>query len=401
MGKGPPHMRVLICVGSMNTLTGGPPKVVSGHALELAKSGHSVEILTLDDCKADRSDCADWDRLQTAGVLVHFAQQNAPRALGCSIQADIFAHKNVRRFDIVHIHGVWTHFCARTSCVARKAKVPYLVSPHGMLDRWSLQKARVKKFVSRFFLGTEAMLRGAAALQYGTTSEAEQARDLKLPGRSVIIPNGFDPSAFVRQPGKENSDLLRTFPELKDAFPVVLFFSRMHPKKGLDLLLESFARASSRFPQARLLIAAIPQDDAYLRFVRDRAAQPDLARKCFVTTDYVGAHGRTAINTADIYTLPSYQEGFSMSLVEALAYGLPSVISDRCHMDVLQGEGAAYVVPPTVDAFEEAFLRIFSLSPAELARMGDLGRKFATDRYSWARIVADLAAVYRDSVGVQ
>jgi glycosyltransferase involved in cell wall biosynthesis len=310
-----------------------------------------------------------------------------------------FVRAHIAEVDIVHLHGTWAHCLAATARIARRAGVPYVVAPHGMLDRWSRRRSQLKKAIWSWLVGTRRMLRHAAGLQFGTREEADEAADLRLRCPVFLIPNGIDPGRFLRNPGEGVEQLHEEFPGLRGRSPVVLFFSRLHPKKGVDLLMEAFARVATEFPNAGLLVAAIPEDPECKRRAIQRSQQSDLAGRAFVTTEYVGERGRIAINAADVFALPSHQEGFSVALLEALAYGLPALITDRCHMPEVGRVGAGLVVPATVDGLTEGLRDLLSRGPGELARMGQQGRRWVRTDYSWPGLVERLVDVYGQLVG--
>jgi glycosyltransferase involved in cell wall biosynthesis len=183
-------------------------------------------------------------------------------------------------------------------------------------------------------------------------------------------------------------------PGLRGRAPIFLFFSRFHPKKGLDIFLDAFARVAVDFPGAALLAAGIPEDHDYLARLQRRAAAPDLCGRAFFTTALTGNVGRIVFDAANVFILPSHEEGFSMALLEAMAFALPVLISDRCHMDGVATRGAGVVVPPTIDGIERGLRDLLGRDDATLSAMGKAGRAWVEAELSWHSVSRQLEQLY-------
>ena len=389
-------MRVLHLCSGMHPRDGGPPRVVEGHALALAKAGVSVEIATIAAPEDEADVRAAWPALAAAGIPLHIFAISPPRAITRSSALNRFLKGQLHRFDLLHIHAIWETGLADAAAIFRNAGKPTVITAHGMLDRWQLKRSALKKSLAQRFLGTGAMLHGADALLYGSEEEASEAVALGLPGRAVIVPNGVtlgekdgDPVAGER--------LRDRFPELREWDRTVLFFSRLHPKKGLDLLVEAFGRVHRDFPGAGLLCAAIAQDQAYAATIRSRIADLQPANIVLVA-DPQGLTAQEAFAVADIFCLPSHQEGFSMAILEAAAAGLPELITDKCHIPEIARVGAGLVVPDTVDAIEAGLRELLAMDSASLAAMGRRGTQLIADRFTWGRVAERLIVAYGEVI---
>lgn len=390
-------LRVLLLIGGMDPREGGPPRVVYGSACALAHAGVAVEIAAAGPRDTLAASRAAWPLLAELGIPLHLFPQTGPFALGYSAELDRFLEREAARFDAVHIHGIWQLALPRGARHARGAGVRTFVSPHGMLDVWQLERSRLRKALALRWLGTGAMLKEADALLYGTRHEADEARRLHLPPPALVVPNGVDPQPLPERAAVE-ARLHSRFPQMREWSRAVLFFSRLHQKKGLDLLVEAFARIRERYPDAGLLAAAIPQDAAYEAMVRARIDELGNERIVLVT-DLVGPEAREVLAAADIFALPSHQEGLSIAILEAMAAGLPVLITSECHLDELEARGAGKVVPDTVEGLTEGLEALLALERSELAAMGRRGAEIVAAEYTWAHIADQLAALYAGRVG--
>lgn len=387
-------MRIAILTNDLHPSRGGPPRVVLGHALELSRRGLSPEVFATFGPGEEDATRSGWPELTQAEIPLHLFPRTGYGPLGRSPALSAHFAKHIADFDVLHLHGTWEQCVASAASHAHRASVPYAVSPHGMLDRYSRSQSRLKKWVAWNLFGTGRMLKQANGAMFGTQEEQDEASDLGLHYQPFIIPNGIHLDEFSRTVGEGIEELHVSFPTLRGKHPLLLFYSRMHPKKGIDLLLEGFARVRSEFPDAGLLIAALAQDPDYEVRMRARANESDLKEQVVITTEYTGARGFIPINAADAFVLTSHQEGFSMAILEAMAYELPVLITHPCHMDEVGDAGAGEVVEASIPGVEEGLRRLLRRSPEERSNMGEKGRHWVEDHCTWERIAEQLESMY-------
>lgn len=389
--------RALLLAADMDPRQGGPPKVVYGSACALARAGVSVEIASTGPAGSADATRAAWPLLAELGIPLHVFPRAGPATLGYSPGMDRFVTREIARFDAVHVHGVWEQCFARAARRARAEGVRTFVSPHGMLDRWQLSQSRLKKQVALRLFGTGTMLSRADGVLYGTRHEADEARPLALPSPALVMPNGVEPEPLADR-AAVMAKLHARFPQMRAWSRTVLFLSRLHPKKGLDMLVEAFGEVRQAHPDAGLLAVAIPQDADYEARLRARIGELGSERIVLVT-DLVGPEARTALAAADVFCLPSHQEGLSIAILEAMGAGLPVLITTECHLDELEPRGAAKVVPDTVAGLTEGLATLLDMDRESLAAMGRRGAEIVASEYSWGRIARDLTALYSGGAG--
>jgi glycosyltransferase involved in cell wall biosynthesis len=389
-------VRVLVVTPTMDFRWGGPPRVVAGSSVALAQAGCQVEVATTGDAGDIDVLREAWPEMAELQIPVHVFPRGFPRMIGRSRELREFVKSNLDRFDLLHVHCVWETGLADAATIFRKAGKPVLVSAHGMLVPGWLRRSRVKKWIARTFFGTGAMLNRADVMLYGTQEELDLSSALRLAGRAELMPNGVTPF-HIADASAAREAVLERFPAMRDWKRTILYFSRVHHKKGLDLLVEAFARVYRDFPGSGLFAAALEQELDYEKRVRAQIAAVGDA-PILLTTEMFGPSARIVFTVADIYSLPSYDEGFSMSLVEAASAGLPLLITTGCHMPEVADDGAGVVVPVTVDGLEEGLRRLLSLDDVALAEMGRRAAEVTAARYTWESVAARLIAVYEAAV---
>lgn len=293
--------------------------------------------------------------------------------------------------DLLHIHGLWQPHCHGSAQAARRLRLPYMISAHGMLEPWALAQKKWKKQLYAAWR-ERPNLRRATVLRALTEVEAEDYRRFGLTNPIVLIPNGVEPAPAL------SPDLFwGQYPHLRQQ-PFLLFLGRLHPKKGVDLLCRAFARVRPLAPEWHLVIAG--PDSGHTQ-----ASLAALARELGVATrvTFTGLLSReqkaSALAAARCYVLPSHSEGFSMAALEALAAGVPALVTRQCHLPEVSVERCGWEAEPTVDSLEQALCAVVACSTTDLAARGARGRALVERRFRWQPIGQQLAEVYQWMLG--
>jgi glycosyltransferase involved in cell wall biosynthesis len=295
----------------------------------------------------------------------------------------------VRGAEVVHMHGLWQGHTRRGARTARTARVPYLITAHGMADPWALRHKYWKKRAYTALVEGKN-LRRAWCLHALSRPEIGHLRALAPRTPVAFIPNGVDLRPFDGLPAR--SALESEFPALAGKF-VLLFFGRLHVKKGLDLLARALARVKDDFPDLHVLLAG--NDDGALKPFLDQIEADGLSARVTWVGHVSGERARWVWGAADAFILPSYSEGFSMAVLEALASRLPAVITSACHFPELAGASGAIVVEPSAEDVTRGLRELLERSPAERAELARNGRALVERSYTWDQQARRLAAVYR------
>lgn len=280
------------------------------------------------------------------------------------------------RGDVVHLHGIWDPILYAGTRAAERRLARYVVAPHGMLDPWSLRQKRMKKHLAlRLYL--RRILSRALFLHMLNEDESMLARPLGITAPHEIIPNGV----FVEEMGTGggSGSFVKSYPALSGK-PYILFLSRLHHKKGLDVLAEAFEYVACRHPEVQLVVAG-PDGGALAQFEKDIGNRGIKDRVHLVGPLY-GRDKAAAYEGAAVFCLPSRSEGFSMAVVEALGFGLPVVISYGCHFPEVEKEAAGRLIG--LDPREVGASLLELVEAPDLARQfGDNARRLALSHYTW------------------
>ena len=378
-------MNVLHVTPSMSPNWGGPVVVVSELIPALADEGISCEIATT------RGHRVGNEIVGPHGVPIHVFHTGFPARIWTAYSRELsaFLDKNIARFDLVHIHEVWHHAGYAASEAARKNGIPYIVTIHGELSEWSLQHKGWKKLLYKKAV-LDKILKNAFALHAITQAEKDRIAELGYDTPVIVAPNGIDPTPFDELP--EPSAFLERYPALKGK-RVILFMGRLNPKKGLDILAHSFSTLKSRFPDAVLLIAG-PDEEGTRQKTESVLRSEGTLDSVIFTGMLTGEDRLSTMSIADVFVLPSYSEGFSIAILEAMAVCLPVVITDGCNFPEVAEHDAGFVVEASQIPVAHAIGSL--LSDVELRnRMGDRGRKLVTERYTWQAAASKIADRYR------
>jgi len=291
-------------------------------------------------------------------------------------------------FAVVHIHAVFSHPCIAAARACRKHNIPYIVRPLGSLDPWSMrQKALRKRLMWQMAAGR--MLREAASIHYTTDEERRLAESSLGLDHGVVIPLGVDLEAIQR--ATVEASFREHHPALGER-PYVLALSRIHPKKNIELLIESFLELTKRpeLSQWRLVIAG-EGDSSYLARLRALAQ----SRDAIIFAGWIeGAMKASAIQQASLLASPSRQENFGVAAVEALACAVPVVVSEHVNLaSEISRANAGWVA-----SLERAnFSRVLAeamMSGEERQRRGRAGKLFVEQNLSWEHAARELDRLY-------
>jgi glycosyltransferase involved in cell wall biosynthesis len=298
----------------------------------------------------------------------------------------LFDH--VGSYDVVHTHHRFAPLILCAEWICQFHTIPYLATPHGMLEPWALSyKAWKKRFYYRML--EKSALRQAQGIHALNKLEANNIKALGFQ-QTIVIPNGIYQSEFETLPDPEL--FYQRFPKTRYK-TLILFLGRVDPKKGLDLLAPAFAKVYDKFPNIHLVIAG-PDNIGYFPTAQAYFAQENCLEAVTFTGMLVGNLKYAALAASSIYVAPSYSEGFSISILEGMASGLPCVITTGCNFPEAGTVGAAQVVQIDSNAIADALLQCLS-QPQQAKVMGQSAREFVFQNYTWNRAAEKLIQIYR------
>jgi glycosyltransferase involved in cell wall biosynthesis len=377
-------MRILQVIPSYLPATryGGPIFSTHGLAKALVARGNEVEVYTT---YGGQNAPLPPSRSELDGVIVNYFPPDLVPRLSWAPELGRQLGREIGKFDIVHLQSVfqWPTWAAARH--ARRYSIPYIVSPRGMLVGELIAKRnRLVKLLWNE-VAEKSNLRWAKAIHVTSTREADDLAHLgwKLPP-IVTIPNGIDWS----DPGGEVSQEVR---DITDRQPYALFFGRLSWKKGLDTLLPAFAKTSTGF-----LIIAGTDDEGLSYTLRKRVAELQLSdRVTILARNITGADKFQLFERARVFVLPSYSENFGNTILEALASGVPAVVTPGVGAgEIVSQAGAGFIVAKDPDALAKPLEELL-VNGQQAQQMGCAGQAYVGKSFSWNAIAASMEAAYR------
>ena len=376
-------MRVLRVISTLETTRGGPSLAARATARALARAGLDVVQITT---VAPRAAPHGPGEETVDGVMFRYFPRSIPGTFHFSRSIGEFLRSAAREFDVMHIEALFQYPTVVACRAAMQHRIPYVLAPLGSLNDWSIRHRAWKK-VPYFRLVEVTHLENAAALHANSPAEAEALTAEGFGSKVHLIPLGVDVPADL---GVERR---------LDGPVQLLFLSRLHPVKGLPLLLEALAAVRARGLAVELTIAGTGEQ-AYERELRDHVQRLALGDVVRFVGHVEGAAKERLLRGAHAFALTSYQESFGLAVAEAMAYRLPVLITDRVGIERDVSEaGAGYVVPPEVGAITDSLAALVS-DPRRGAEMGARGARLVGAEYSWDSVARQLVELF-ESVAVR
>ncbi|MCL4741139.1 MAG: glycosyltransferase [Phycisphaerales bacterium] len=381
-------MKVVHVELKMRLADGGVVVAVMDLCREFAARGHAVTLLA-----CDSTDVPEAWRAGATGSPRLLKLDRPALPLGLFTRRQLHAAREaIRNADVLHLHGAWTPSNVQFAAIARREGVPYVVSIHGMLDDWCMAQKRLKKSLHLALAGRRTLER-AGAVHCTAAAELEQSRTRFPAGRGVVIPMFLDLGPFLDPPGPDEARA--SFDALRSDGGRVLFLSRLHPKKGLEILIDA-ADVLRRRGRACTVIVAGSGDPAYERSLRERVRSLGLDDRVRFVGFVAGRLKVSLLQACDIFVLPSSQENFGYVLFEAMAAGTPVVASRLIDTwPELLESGGAEVVDRDPVAVADAIDGLLD-DQARRAAMGNAGRAWVTKNLNPHAVLARFEGLYAE-----
>jgi glycosyltransferase involved in cell wall biosynthesis len=293
--------------------------------------------------------------------------------------------------DVLHLHTPWLESNRQFADLAARHGLPYLVSIHGMLDDWSMAQKSLKKRLYLALVGRRFLNRAA---RVHCTAEAELAQASKwfANSRTAVLPYLVDLAPFETLPGPAAG--LALLPPGQRELPKLLFLSRLHEKKGVDVLLRAAAQLRDAGRKFTVMIAGTG-DATYERTLKDLVAQLRLQEIVYFLGLITGQTKVSLYKSADVFVLPTQQENFGLVLIESLACGTPVVTTRGTDIWHELEQAGGVIAEPTPEAIARAIARLLD-DPAERARRGERGRQWTFQTLAVAPLAERYEALYRE-----
>lgn len=388
-------MNILHVIRTLDPAWGGPLEGVKNIVARAGALGHSAEITCLDEPESP------W--LRNINLHVNAVGPARLGKFGYCNRLDRWLGENVRRFDVVTANGIWMYFSTSVRRAARRAGVPYFVFTHGALDPWFRRRYPLKHIKKQIYwnVAEYRVLRDAAAVLFTTAEEQALSRRAFWPYRchSKVVGYGIE-DPFLSKIGSievtKSRHLLRgILPELGDR-KFILFLARIHEKKGIDLLLQAMARNSENYEDHALVIGG-PGKDAYVSELKSMAVQLGLESQVLWTGPLYGELKWAALREAEAYVLPSHQENFGISVAEAMACGVPVLITVQVNIwrEIVE-DGAGLAENDDVSGICRLLEKWSALPSAQKLSMRERARQCFLNRFDIANTSASLFNLFAE-----
>jgi glycosyltransferase involved in cell wall biosynthesis len=292
----------------------------------------------------------------------------------------------VRDSDVLHGHGLYVGTNFLFGGEARRQRKALVYHVHGMFEPYILKRSRWKKRLVHW-LFENRNIRDVRFWRALTTTEAAQIAATGARQPIAVIPNGLAVADFTRPADLDRPIQTPLVERLSKRSRRLLFLGRIHPKKGLMLLLPAWAKVQAADWE---LVIAGPDEGGHLQEVRARAAELGIADRVIFTGLMQGEEKVRLLHTADLFVLPSFSEGLPMGVLEALACGVPVVATRESNVGDLMSDGAGWECSAAVESIAEALGQALAATESERAERGSTGRRTIEARYGWPSVVKEL-----------
>jgi glycosyltransferase involved in cell wall biosynthesis len=387
-------MKVLHVIPSIAPVRGGPSKAVLEMIKALRDKGIEAELATTNDNGPDLLDVPLEKRTEYQDVPVSFFPRFSPalnsvREFAFSGQLTTWLWQQIHEYDLLHVHAIFSYPSTAAMAIARLKQVPYIVRPLGQLCEWSLQQKASKKQIYLNLIEA-ANLNQSQALHLTSRQEQQEVSRLGLEIPSFILPHGLSISPTI----EDARIRLRKQLNIPADEPIILFLSRLHPKKGLDYLIPALGKLTHH--RFTFVIAGSGSPD-YETEVKSLLFSHGI-QNCTHFAGFVkGEMKDLFMQGSDLFALTSYSENFGVAVLEALAAGLPVLVTPGVALaELVQEKHLGYVAEMNVEAITQALQQALD-NPHEVQKIGKRAHQLISECYTWDKIASNLSELYTEA----
>lgn len=396
-------MRVLHVIPSVAPVRGGPSEAILAMVNALRSAEINAEIATTNDNGIDllnvpTGKCVNYplgtiegDKSVPIWFFPRFSPNYRPvKEFAFSREMTQWLWQNIRKYDLLHVHAIFSYASTATMAIARLQGVPYIVRPLGQLCQWSLQQSAQKKQIYLKLI-EKANLNRSWGLHLTSVQEQQEIHPLGISAPSFILPHGLNLPSLI--PDARNK--LRRFFNLPPDEPIILFLSRLHPKKGLEYLIPSLGNlAHERFT----LIIGGDGSQEYKSKIESLLVSSGIRQRTYLPGFVTGEMKNLLLQGSDLFALTSHSENFGVAVLEAMASGLPVLVTPGVALaSVVSEHEAGYVSELDVKAITSCIEGYFRY-PQMAKEMGNRGRKLVSQNYTWDSVANHLNYIYQEII---
>ncbi len=382
-------MKILHVIPSISPSLGGPTQVVLNLVKALRDSGVDAEIVTTNHNGSTPLDVPLYKKVEYEQIPIWFLPYFSPpmKEFIFSTALTQWLWQNIRNYDIIDNHYLFSYAPTCAAALARWHNIPYTVRIQGQLTPWALTQGKLKKQLYSKLIERHN-LNNAAAIHCTSTMEAEDVRRFGITTPNVILPLGVEQFREIPQAKSK----LHSLYGIREQTPVVLFLSRLRHNKRPDLLIRSLSRIAAFKTDFHLILAGDGEPE-YINYLEKLVTSLNLNRVSFAGF-VTGDIKHILLQGADLFVLPSLSENFGIAVAEAMAAGLPVIVTKAVQIaSEIIANKAGIAVTGDIDSLVESISQLLA-SPQLRQELGQNGKNWAQNRFVWNAIASNLASTY-------
>lgn len=383
-------MKVLHVISSVSPALGGPTEIVLNLVKALREHGVDAEIVTTNHNGSDLLNVPLNQRIEYEQVPVWFLPHSSPPLKEFIFSAALtrWLWQHLREYDIIETHYLFSYASTCAGVIARLQGVPYTVCTLGQLTPWALTQSWLKKRIYSLCIERHNLNR-AAAIHCATPGEVEDVRKFGIQTPTITVPYGVNEPVDWPEAKQKLHDVYG----LSSTTPIVLFLSRLHPKKRPDLLIEALSYLAAQSYDFHLILAGSGESD-YLSYLTNLVSSLGLTSRTSIPGFVMGEDKELLLQGADIFVLPSFSENFGIAVAEAMVARLPVIVTPDVQISPeIAAASAGLVVVAEVVPLADAITQLLT-SPDLRRQLGENGKRLVSRCYSWSAIGKNLASLY-------
>ncbi len=384
-----PPLRIVHYMPGIRLEQGGVVRATIDWCSVFAERGHRMTLITYERNDVPR----DWFGGESGKPCTYVVP--APSLPGEQLgrRAIRVADEALSEADVLHLHAPWSNGNRQLAKLARRHNVPYLVTLHGMLDDWAMKQRGLKKKIYLALFGRR-FLDGAACVHCTAERELLQASKWFTNQKSAVLPYLVDLTSFERLPGPDAA--LSLLPAGWRNARKILFLSRLHPQKGIDILIQAAGRLRDDGVPFVLMVAG-NGEPIYERYLYDLMTRLNLCDRVLFLGLVTGLQKVSLYQAADIFVLPTRHENFGLVLTEALACGTPVVTTRGTDIWQEVRSAGGLIADATTESIAAAVSELLG-RPQDLAALGARGRRWVFEALATESLAQRYEALYRELI---